>query len=76
MRTVHPHVLYVTSRGKTYVDSYQVAGPTSSGTPLPSWRRFDLTKIDRASALEGSFEISPELNLASDNYRQGILAHV
>jgi hypothetical protein len=75
IRTVHPHVLYVTSTGKICVDSYQVSGPSSSGN-LPNWRPFDLTKIQRLSVLGGSFEIAPGLNLASPKYADGVLAHV
>lgn len=76
MRTVHPHVLYITSTGKVCVDSYQVAGPTSSGGPLPEWRPFDLNKIRRLSTLPGTFELAPGLNLASPKYAKGVLAHV
>lgn len=75
-RTVHPHVLFRTSTGKICVDSYQVAGPTSSGGPLPSWRPFDLSKIVQVESLDGTFDIAPGLNLGSPRYANGLLAHV
>jgi hypothetical protein len=75
-RTVHPHVLYRTSKGKICVDSYQVDGPTSSGGPLPDWRPFDLAKITQIEALDGEFETAPGLNLGSPKYANGLLAHV
>lgn len=76
MRTVHPQVLFRTSDRKICVDVYQVAGSTTSGRALPSWRQLDLLKIDRASLLDGAYEPAPGLNLAADKYRHGILAHV
>ncbi|HET7443253.1 MAG TPA: hypothetical protein VFJ57_01200 [Solirubrobacterales bacterium] len=75
-RTVHPHVLYVTSTGKVCAHSYQVDGYTSSGGPLPEWRPFDLAKIDRAELLDGRFDVAPGLNLSSEMYANGILAHI
>lgn len=76
MRTVHPQVLYLLPTGRPSVDSYQVAGPTSSGNPIPGWRHFDLDKIQRLSILEGVFEPAPGLNLRSPRYAHGVLAHV
>jgi hypothetical protein len=76
MRTVHPQVLYVTVDGHPCLDGYQVAGPTSSGNPIPGWRHFDLAKIERLAVLDGSFEAAPGLNLTSPRYADRILVHV
>lgn len=75
-RTVHPHVLYRTSTGKICVDSYQLDGPSKSGSPLPDWRPFDLAKIRDVELLEGTFEIASGLNLSAAKYSNGLLAHV
>ncbi len=75
-RTVHPHVLYVSARGKTCVDTYQVDGPTSDGAKLPAWRPFDLARVTSVQATTGEFALAPGLNLSSAKYRNGILAHV
>lgn len=74
-RTVHPQVLFRSATGRLSVDCYQVAGPSSSGKPLPGWRDFDLAKIDRLEVAAGSFRPAPGLNLAAPKYAQ-VLAHV
>jgi hypothetical protein len=76
MRTVHPQVLYVTGDGEPCLDAYQVAGPTSSGNPIPGWRHFDLAKIERLDVLDGSFGPAPGLNLNSPRYSRGVTACV
>jgi hypothetical protein len=76
MRTLHPQVLYLGSTGRPCIDGYQVAGPTSSGNPIPGWRHFDLDKIKRLVILDGTFEPAPGLNLRSARYARGVLAHV
>lgn len=76
MRTVHPQVLYLLPTGRPSLDGYQVAGPTSSGNPIPGWRHFDLDKIRQLSLLGGGFEPAPGLNLSSPRYAHGVLAHV
>jgi predicted DNA-binding transcriptional regulator YafY len=76
LRTVHPQVLYLLATGRPSIDAYQVAGPTTSGNPIPGWRHFDLDKIQRLSILEEAFEPAPGLNLSSARYARGVLAHV
>lgn len=75
-RTVLPHVLYRTSSGKLFVDSYQLDGPSKSGGQLPDWRHFDLSKVHEVKTLDGEFEIASGLNLSAPKYSNGILAHV
>lgn len=76
IRTVHPQVLYLLPTGQPCIDGYQVAGPTTSGNPIPGWRHFDLDKIERLSIIEGVFGPAPGLNLRSPRYARGVLAHV
>jgi hypothetical protein len=72
-RLVHPHILYRTSAGNECVDTYQVAGPTHSGT-LPEWRLFDLRKIRRLNVLDEGFSPAPGYDPASRKYRHGVIA--
>lgn len=43
-RVVEPHVLGV-SNGSVQFLGYQIGGTSSSGGPLPEWRRFELSGI-------------------------------
>ncbi|WP_313323353.1 hypothetical protein [Stutzerimonas nitrititolerans] len=43
-RKVEPHVLGIKD-GELQILGYQIGGSSSSGGPLPEWRRFDLRKI-------------------------------
>jgi len=43
-RVVEPHVLGVKD-GVIQILGYQIGGSSSSGGPLPEWRRFDLAKM-------------------------------
>lgn len=43
-RVVEPHVLGVKD-GVVQILGYQLGGSSSSGGPLPEWRRFDLAKM-------------------------------
>lgn len=43
-RVVEPHVLGVKD-GVFQILGYQIGGSSSSGGPLPEWRRFDLAKM-------------------------------
>ena len=74
-RRVHPQVLFRTAAGKLCVDTYQVAGYSSSGKPLPGWRDFAVAKIARIETGDGSFRPAPGLNLAAAKYAD-VLAHV
>src|SRR4029077_241493 len=76
VRTVHPQVLYLLPSGRPCLAGYQVAGPPSSGNPIPGWRHFDLDKIERLSIIVGVFEPAPGLNLSSARYAGRMLAHV
>jgi hypothetical protein len=73
-RLVHPHVLYWTSTGKECVDSYQVAGFTGEGGPLPDWRLFNLRKITHFDVLDESFQLAPGYKPNSPKYRNGVMA--
>jgi hypothetical protein len=75
-RTVHPQVLFHTANGEICLDAYQVAGPTSSGERIPTWRQMDLAKIRAPELIDGSFRRAPGLNLAADKYSAGVIAHV
>ena len=53
-REVEPHILGV-SNGVLQLLGYQVGGSSSSGKPLPEWRRFDLNKITQLTISERTF---------------------
>ena len=75
-RTVHPHALFVTGTGGTFVDAFQVDGYTSKPETLPAWRQLDLVKI-RSVALEPStFEVARDFNPSATKYANGLLASV
>jgi hypothetical protein len=43
-RIAEPHVLGISSGALQFL-GYQIGGSSSSGGPLPEWRRFDLNEI-------------------------------
>lgn len=53
-RTVEPHVLGIID-GKRQLLAYQLGGSSSSGSPLPEWRKFDLPEITDLVILDESF---------------------
>ena len=71
-RLVCPHALYVSSTGKTLVDSYQLSGFSNHSEDVPGWRPFDLSKITSLRVLEESFDIATGYNSTSDRYRNAI----
>jgi hypothetical protein len=75
-RTVHPHVLFRAANGEIRLDGYQVAGPTSSGNPIPGWRQMDLAKITAIALLDGSFDPAPGFGRAAEKYAGGLVAGI
>lgn len=53
-RVAEPHVLGVKG-GVVQFLGYQTGGSSSSGSPLPEWRRFDLAKIAGLSISDQKF---------------------
>jgi len=74
LRTVHPHALYLTAAGATYVDVYQVDGYTSTARTLPGWRAFDVAQVISAEPEEGRFALAPGYNPDAPTYRDGTVA--
>jgi hypothetical protein len=71
-RLVCPHALYVSSTGKTLVDSYQLSGFSNHSEEIPGWRPFDLAKISSLKILEESFDIAAGYNPSSDRYNSAV----
>jgi hypothetical protein len=71
-RVAHPHAIFIASTGTHCLDAVQVGGRSSSG-PLPGWRRFDLNGIDCVTIRAERFEVDPEFELRSRDYRRGIV---
>ena len=72
LRTVHPHALYRTPRGRV-CDVYQVDGYTSRRRTLPGWRALDVRQIVSAEPLPGRFPLAPGYNPDAPKYRGGIV---
>ena len=53
-RVVEPHVLGI-KEGVIQVLGYQIGGSSSSGGPLPEWRRFDLAKMSGVAITTTAF---------------------
>lgn len=53
-RVVEPHVLGVKD-GVVQLLGYQIDGSSSSGGPLPEWRRFDLNKMSGVTVTNRGF---------------------
>jgi predicted DNA-binding transcriptional regulator YafY len=71
-RMVCPHALYISSTGKTLVDSYQVSGYSNHSEQIPDWRPFDILKITELKVLDETFELAPGYNPSSDRYSNAI----
>lgn len=53
-RHVEPHILGVNG-GSLQLLGYQIGGSSSSGGPLPEWRRFELDRITNLSITTRKF---------------------
>ena len=53
-RVAEPHVLGIKDGAVQFL-GYQIGGSSSSGGPLPEWRRFDLAKISGLSITDQKF---------------------
>ena len=71
-RLVCPHALYISSTGKTLVDSYQLSGYSTHAEQIPGWRPFDISKITEIRVLDETFEIAPGYNPSSERYLNAI----
>jgi hypothetical protein len=71
-RVAHPHAIFIASTGTHCLDAVQVGGRSSSG-PLPGWRRFDLNAIETVQVRVERFEVDPEFEVRSRDYRRGIV---
>jgi hypothetical protein len=71
-RVVHPHAIFVASTGTHCLDAVQVGGRSTSGA-LPGWRRFDLNDIAAVTVRDDHFDVDPEFETRSRDYRRGIL---
>ena len=71
-RLVCPHALYISSTGKTLVDSYQLSGYSTHAEQIPGWRPFDVSKIIEVRVLDETFEIAPGYNHFSERYLNAI----
>jgi len=72
LRLVFPHALYVSTTGKTLVDSYQISGHSNHSEEIPGWRPFDISKISQLKVLEETFHIASGYNPLSDKYSNAI----
>jgi predicted DNA-binding transcriptional regulator YafY len=71
-RLICPHACYVSSKGKTLVDSYQIAGYSNHREQVPGWRPFDLSEISSLRIMEETFEEAPGYNPLSDRYSNAL----
>jgi len=67
-RLVCPHALYISSTGKTLVDSYKLSGYSTHAEQIPGWRPFDISKITVIRVLDETFAIAPGYNPSSERY--------
>ncbi len=72
VRLICPHACYVSSTGKTLVDSYQIAGHSNHSEKIPGWRPFDISKITSLQVLEDTFPEAPGYNRLSDRYSNAL----
>jgi hypothetical protein len=71
-RIVCPHAMYVSSRGKIRVDSFQVSGYSSHYKRLPYWRPFDISKIAGIKVLNENFIPAPGYDPLSNKYSKAL----
>ncbi|MHB1346238.1 MAG: WYL domain-containing protein [Candidatus Humimicrobiaceae bacterium] len=67
-RIVCPHALYISSTGKTLVDSYQLSGYSMYNEQIPGWRPLDISKITEIRVLGEKFNLAPGYNPTSNKY--------
>jgi len=67
-----PHALFISSTGKTLVDSYQISGYSNHPKQIPRWRPFDISKIAELKVLDETFELAPGYKPLSDKYLNAI----
>jgi hypothetical protein len=72
-RIVCPHAIYVGSKGKIRVDSFQISGYSSHYKSLPYWRPFDISKIAGLKVLNENFTPAPGYDPLSDKYSKAIV---
>lgn len=56
IRRVHPHLLFVDSKGCRLLRVWQVSGFSHHPESLPQWRSFDVEQISQMHVLESHFE--------------------
>lgn len=56
VRRVHPHLLFVDSKGCKLLRVWQVGGFSHHPDSLPQWRSFDVERISDVHVLESHFE--------------------
>lgn len=71
-RIVCPHVIYISTAGKTLIDAYQLSGYSTHFEKIPDWRQFDVEKITAFKNLDDTFNIAPGYNPLSDKYYNAI----
>ncbi len=71
-RLVCPHALFISSTGKTLVDSYQISGYSNRPEQIPLWRPFDVSKITELKVLDETFELASGYRPLSDRYSNAI----
>jgi predicted DNA-binding transcriptional regulator YafY len=71
-RIVCPHAMYVSSSGKTRINSYQISGHSTSSRKKPYWRHFDVAKITDLKILDESFDQAPGYKPFSRRYGEVI----
>ena len=71
-RVICPHALFISSTGKTLVDSYQLPGYSTHHEQIPGWRPFDISKITEIRVLDETFDSAPGYNPLSDRYSSAI----
>jgi hypothetical protein len=74
VRLLLPHALYETRGGELLLDAIQVAGPTSSGQQLPSWRAFRVDRFSDIEVQDVEFMPSADFSPDADKYVR-LLAH-
>ena len=73
LRIVCPHAIYISTSGKTRVDSYQVSGYSSHSKESPYWRPFDIAKITELKILNETFSTVPGYDPLSQKYSNAIV---
>lgn len=72
LRLVHPHALFVSTKGKTIIDAFQISGYSSQSEKMPDWRQFDISNITHLKVLEETFHVASGYNSLSDRYSNKI----